>query len=449
MKLILLFGVYLSLPSISQGSLRGPAQYIDAEEFRFPSSTNEIANYVFQSEGGNHHKTHQKGLEVIVGKNCSSFRVTFKNKDDRQEQIHLPDNELCRGHIIDQSKTGKCDSNSYPITCKFDTIDETNKIDKQKLKNYFPISAKSVEKSISFHEELDIEERTRRGKRDKQVKWVGKAAKKIGAAQVEKACAPRYRGKDPPRNVDCDMCWKWFVPYPCNCNCRGWTDIPGLPGMCAQPCHEHPGYSVDTGFYCWKHCDRPGQLALPTGCGFTPIDRTCVESTEECVKKVANIVLSITEILSFFVTGPVAGAFKNAAKQALKKGSKTAIKNGLRQAAKMAAKEMAKELAKNKVIKKELAKLGTNARKQVLEQGSEFFLVASMGSDPDYGDMALDVAEALDPSGVVGLVRQFIPPEDCDDMIYMEPFPDEEPGLPDLDPLHALDDDAVGISVGV
>ena len=62
-----------------------------------------------------------------------------------------------------------------------------------------------------------------------------------------------------------------------------------------------------------------------------------------------------------------------------------------------------------------------------------------MQSDPDFGDIALEIADLLDPTRLVGLGRQFVPPEKCDDMVYMKPIPKENPYLPDLDVLHAID----------
>jgi len=76
-----------------------------------------------------------------------------------------------------------------------------------------------------------------------------------------------------------------------------------------------------------------------------------------------------------------------------------------------------------------------------LQNGCTLFLASSLGSDPDYGQIALDIAATLDPTGVVGLAMHFVPPEQCDDMVHMKPFPSEEAGFPDLDVLHALDDD--------
>lgn len=81
-------------------------------------------------------------------------------------------------------------------------------------------------------------------------------------------------------------------------------------------------------------------------------------------------------------------------------------------------------------------------KKEVIDQGSELFLAASMGSEPDFLEIADEVLEAVDPTGIYGMAKGWIPPASCDDTVYMsEDIPMEEPGLPDLDPLDALSDD--------
>merc|ERR1712113_37679 len=158
-----------------------------------------------------------------------------------------------------------------------------------------------------------------------------------------------------------------------------------------------------------------------------------------------NHVVSILDVLTSVLSGGVAGAFKAAAKTAAKAGSKALAKAGLKAALKAAGKEFAQKLWKSKAIQKKLLKYKKHVKKelkkQVAEQGSELFLAASMRTNPHWGGMALEIAEALDPTGVVGLVRGFIPPESCDESVYMEEdIPAEESGLPELDPLDTIDD---------
>ena len=257
----------------------------------------------------------------------------------------------------------------------------------------------------------------RRGKKYDQYEWVAEAAKKILEAEVEEGCVPSWKGRQ-TRPIDCDMCLYWFVPHPCNCNCIGCEDMFGVPGMCMSRCSTE--YRVDTKYYCWKPCDRDGQLSLPTGCGLTPADRTCVKSSGDCAWKIAQVVISFGEIIAFFLTVGTSGAFKTAGKAALKAGSMTLVKSGLSNAVRKATKEMAKKLGSNKKLMRALKDLRKEKQDELLEGGAQLFLVASMQSDPDFGDIALKIADLLDPTGLVGLGRQFVPPEKRDDMVYMK-----------------------------
>lgn len=79
-----------------------------------------------------------------------------------------------------------------------------------------------------------------------------------------------------------------------------------------------------------------------------------------------------------------------------------------------------------------------------MDQGSELFMAASMGSnsDVDVAAIADEVAETLDPTGIYSLVKGFIPPEGCDGMVYMdEEVPDEDEDCPDVEAIDIIDDD--------
>ena len=304
------------------------------------------------------------------------------------------------------------------------------------------------EPKMEFDESLEKEEESfgrnlkKRGKTTKQQQWFSKAAKKMSEGEGEGSCAPKYHGRS-VRGIDCDMCWKWWVPYPCNCNCRGWEQV---TVDCWKPCsHYNDEYTQTVGYYCWKPCDREGQLMFNVGCGLTPLDRTCASSTGDCIMKYVNHAISILDVLTSILSGGVAGAFKAAAKTAAKAGTKALAKAGLRAALKAAGKEFAQKLLKSNAIKRKMQKYATKTRKelknQVVEQGSELFLAASMNTEPDWGGMIDEIAEALDPTGIYSLVKGFIPPDSCDDSVYMdEDIPDEEDGLPELDPLDTIDD---------
>ena len=304
------------------------------------------------------------------------------------------------------------------------------------------------EPKMEFDESLEKEEESfgrnlkKRGKTTKQQQWFSKAAKKMSEGEGEGSCSPKYHGRS-VRGIDCDRCWAGFIPYPCNCNCRGWEQV---TVDCWKPCsHYNDEYTQTVGYYCWKPCDREGQLMFNVGCGLTPLDRTCAASTGDCIMKYVNHAISILDVLTTILSGGVAGAFKTAAKTAAKAGSKALAKAGLRAALKAAGKEFAQKLLKSRAVQRKMKKwakkTGKELKNQVVEQGSELFLAASMNTEPDWGGMIDEIAEALDPTGIYSLVKGFIPPDSCDDSVYMdEDIPDEEDGLPDLDPLDTMYD---------
>ena len=80
-------------------------------------------------------------------------------------------------------------------------------------------------------------------------------------------------------------------------------------------------YTQTIGHYCWKPCDRDGQLALIVGCGLTPLDRTCHASSGDCAIKYVNHALSVIDVLTTILSEGVAGAFKTAIKVASKAGT--------------------------------------------------------------------------------------------------------------------------------
>lgn len=181
------------------------------------------------------------------------------------------------------------------------------------------------------------------------------------------------------------------------------------------------------------------------GCGAGPYDRTCHANSGGCAMKWVNHGVSILDVVTTFLSGGVAGAFKTAIKTAVKAGSKVAAEQGLKKAIKIAAKAFAKSLMNSKAIKKKAAKFKKQFRKELkkeaYDQGSELFMASSINSGPDVDPLKIldEVAEAVDPTGIYGMVKGWIPPESCDDVVYLdEDIPDEEEGLPEIGP---LDDD--------
>jgi len=206
------------------------------------------------------------------------------------------------------------------------------------------------------------------------------------------------------------------------------------------------GYSDQIFPFCFQHCERKGQLSLNFGCGLTPADRTCVKDGGSCAFKYVELTISLAEVAGFFMSG----------------GSYTVCKPGLVAATMLPKKSLFKKTFKevtesvmNTVVKRVRKKLEhkmthipDRTKDIVIKGGAQLFFASSLNSDPDYGELALEIAEILDPTGLVGLTRQMIPPENCDEMVLMGDFPAEEKGLHPLDALHALDDDNTNIARG-
>jgi len=370
---------------------------------------------------------------------CKEFQIIFKSND---VHFHTPDG--CVGYEIDHDNT-VCDTEKgvYPMTCTFHQhLNSTIELD-EVLRHLSSIASDANSDSMT-DKLLKAEEKNqdifahrhlkRRGRRTKQQQWVAKAAKKQSEGETEGACRPASHGRS-VRGMDCDLCWGW-VPYPCNCNCRGWTQH---SIDCWRPCsHYNDEYTQTLGLYCVKPCDREGQIALNVGCGLTPADRTCVKSSGDCIMKYINHAISILDVLTSILSGGVASAFKTAAKTAAKATTLALAKTALRKTLKDAGQAFAKSLMSSKAIQKKMRKykekFGKDLKDQVVEQGSELFVAASMNTEPDWGGMIDEIAEALDPTGIYSLVKGFIPPESCDDTVFMpEDIPDEEWYLPIID----------------
>lgn len=266
--------------------------------------------------------------------------------------------------------------------------------------------------------------------------------KKQSEGESEGACTPESHRRS-VRGIDCDLCGSTFR-YPCNCNCRGWTHH---NTDCWKPCsHYNDEYTQPIGFYCFKPCDREGQISLNVGCGLTHVDRTCVKSSGDRAMGYVNHDISILDVLTSILSGGVASAFKTAAKAAAKASTKALAKASLRTALKQAGKAFARSLLHNEAIQRKIDKYMETYKKRfkmvVMEQGAELFVAASMNTEPDWGGMIDEIAETLDPTGIYSLVKGFIPPGGCDDLVFMsEDIPDEESYLPDIEPLDLVTED--------
>ena len=61
-------------------------------------------------------------------------------------------------------------------------------------------------------------------------------------------------------------------------------------------------------------------------------------------------------------------------------------------------------------------------------------MTSSINSGPDVDPLKIldEVAEAVDPTGIYGMVKGWVPPKSCDDAVYLDgDIPAEEEGLPE------------------
>jgi len=396
-------------------------------------------------------------------------------------KFHVPDD--CLGYDLDANAQASCNSTTFPMQCTYNMVpnllanedlrsddfanglyddsgNAENEVNEQTLTQEESIDneenaeneqTSTQEESIDNEvtREIDIETPTQtsadllevgkarvKGKHDAQYEWAAKAIAK--SMMHSDACKPPTRGKDPPRHMDCDACMGIWgrrllgraspVPYPCNCGCRGWTQIANL---CVQPCHEHGSYSEDTGAYCHKPCNREGQLALHTGCGLGH-DRVCVKDSGACVMRWVDRAWSFADILLFVGTAGASSGMKAAASTARTAGMKAGMK-AMKSAMRASAKKLAAKVAKKGFVKKQLQGFPQGLRDRILENGATMLLASNPPTD--WGAVALEIAAVVDPTGVVGFAKGFIPPKDCNDAVYfVDPIP-ATTGGPDLDAL--------------
>jgi len=387
---------------------------------------------------------------------CSKRTFTITDKK------HVPPLHAS-GHCLswepDESRPAVCNKASFPMTCTFtfkktpnakadrliqahlagltnakdpteihqadvDDVDDVDELDEDDHDELFQdLDQDLVDPNLFL---LDEQGKRVKGKRDDQYMW---AAKAIAKAEIHgDTCKPPTNGKRAPRGIDCDACWWGFVPHPCNCNCRGWTQIGPI---CVQPCHEHGEYTHDSGLYCHKPCNREGQLALRTGCGLGH-DRVCTDGTGGCLNRHLNRIWAAFDVAAFIVSLGSSSAITVSMKTAKTVGLKAGLK-ALKSSLKASAKKLAKKVMTKGWIKKQLKGHAKSTQESIMESGATLLLASNLPTD--WGSVALEIASAVDPTGVIGFASGFVPPKSCDEAVYFkEPLPPATSG-PDEGPL--------------
>jgi len=283
--------------------------------------------------------------------------------------------------------------------------------------------------------------RRRRGKRKnkKQKEWVSKAMGKLEGDM----CARHIDGKPvakmrSTRTTSCD--WRrrrrWWPSM--HCHCRGWEQIGLLcHDYCSSgwyavwvACHKSCGSWEDTLSTCNKRCtkDRSSeQFSTTCGLGYCSID------SGACVAFVAKIAVAFLEMLSNFIPGAAAmNRLRAVAKTLVKAGMTAARKMALKAAIKAAVRDVKKRLMteakKNlkKYMKQKAKELREELQDELLEGGAEQ-VAETMIAKTEGGaikDAAIEMVQAVDPTGISGVVSSF-EADSCDSK-YIDDMPEDD-----------------------
>jgi len=349
-------------------------------------------------------RNHQS-LKSSVSADCLTFTVTILNAS-YDNHFHVPNS--CIEYDIDMNEKAKCDKTSFPMTCVFQL-----KRNPASYASFLSVANETAFVSV----ELGRPYRARRKPTndDEMKTWASNAIAKSLLFSDGPVCKPATVGKARPRHMDCDICFWGPFPHPCNCGCRGWTQILSL---CIQPCHEHEEFSFDSGAYCHKPCDRQGQIDATTGCGFGH-DRKCVESSGDCAQLWATRIVDLVEVLANILPG-VGTALKGAGKAArlAYKGGKAAALAAARKVLTTQARDAVTRVKNMKFITDAFKDYSLKRKDAILEAGALKFFTANLPSESAGATIALEVAKLVDPTGLVTLTANWIPPSSCDDIAY-------------------------------
>lgn len=151
----------------------------------------------------------------------------------------------------------------------------------------------------------------------------------------------------------------------------------------------------------------------------------CAKSSGECAAKIVKIALSFVDMFANFVPG---GKAMSVLKRAAKTGTKEALKLAIKAAVKDVAKELLRKTRKNlvKYIKQEKKTLREETKNAIMQGGAEQ-VVETMIAKTQSGalkDAAMELVEAVDPTGIVSVVNSF-EADNCRDKV-MENMPESD-----------------------
>jgi hypothetical protein len=376
--------------------------------------------------------------EYIVHKDCSSFTLTFNTEKDIH--FHIPTE--CPHHMVSEEEQAVCDPpDQFPMKCTFHLIDHSNEYEENYGQRRMVtdldgnITHTSLEKVVSNERDLvsrSTKKSSHDSKRKNQFEWAAESIKKLASSQSVTTCTPSHRNRR-IRTIDCDLCFPFI---PCNCNCRGWKQV---VVTCYEPCSGE--FTQDIKPWCFKPCSET--IELHTGCGLIPGDRTCVKNDYDCVDKYVNHVMNIMDVVLFFCSAGTISTMKKAVTVAVKFVKTSTRKAALKNALKQGASEMTRNLINNPQIRKELSQYSNGVGERILEQGAMLLLASNLDeiveANEDIKTVVLEIAKAVDPTGMVSLASGFIPKGNCDE-VTISKCPEPKNNLEDKDVVDAIDD---------
>lgn len=262
-----------------------------------------------------------------------------------------------------------------------------------------------------------------RGKRKhkKQKVW---AAKMLG--RLEKTVCKRKSREKTITPRECHALPWWAGAR----DCDGWIDV---AGACCEPCGAGlngvavtcvgcNGWTEGAGL-CWEPCGADGDVPqMPTGC----INMYCSKDMITCANRIIEIGMAFGEVIGNLLPSrgltKAAKAAAKAGKAAGKKKAKELLLKELRISADVLVKQAKGNL--RKYMKHKTKELMEDVMDEILMDGAEGLLaMAEKEREPELAEVALEIAEAIDPTGFVGVVTSFNA-EGCEE-IRMDPMPED------------------------
>jgi len=258
--------------------------------------------------------------------------------------------------------------------------------------------------------------RRRKQKNKKQKEWAAKQMLKTEQEICERRTYFIAAGR--PRSTRAmSISCSWSG---CSAGCRGWDQIGPI---CHKPCREQYGSTWHgVGPLCFEGC-RSGYIngrihECHERCGDdyslpqVPIEchgwMYCADSWGTCNEKALKIIVAFAEMAANLF--PVAKAGVRAAKAAKGASRLAKLRAALRKMALKLLKKAKKKLVKymRKQLKEQRKEISQQTMDAIVEGGAELVAAGVIKQqEPSLGQQVLEVADAVDPTGVSSVVASF------------------------------------------